>query len=38
MHGSYSGFDAEKLVFGRLITGEQIADELIERCFYKLFD
>ena len=38
MHGSYSGFDTEKLVFGRLITGEQIADELIERCFYKIFD
>ena len=38
MHGSYSGFDAEKLDFGRLMTGEQIADELIDRCFYKLFD
>ena len=38
MHGSYSGFDAEKLDFGRLMTGEQIADELIDRCFYKLLD
>ena len=33
MHGSYSGFDVEKLVFGRLMTGEDIAEELIERCF-----